>query len=114
MLDNLTNFLLVAQTGPLLVEPVNADELLDELLNGVAGMSTSANLGYLLAAVLFILGIKGMTHPRTAVRGNLLGALGMLVAVLVTLANTGVSPIIWLAGILVGTAGACGSLGPCR
>ncbi|MCH8839622.1 MAG: NAD(P)(+) transhydrogenase (Re/Si-specific) subunit beta [Planctomycetes bacterium] len=68
-------------------------------------MSTSANLGYLLAAVLFILGIKGMTHPRTAVRGNLLGALGMLIAVLVTLANTGVSPIIWLAGILVGTAG---------
>ncbi len=105
MLDNLTNFLLVAQQGPLLVEPVNADELLDELLNGVAGMSTSANLGYLLAAVLFILGIKGMTHPRTAVRGNLLGALGMLIAVLVTLANTGVSPIIWLAGILVGTAG---------
>ncbi len=63
------------------------------------------NVGYLLAAVLFIFGIKGMTHPRTAVRGNLLGALGMLIAVLVTLANTDVSPIIWLAGILVGTAG---------
>ncbi len=80
MLDNLTNFLLV-------------------------GMSTWANFGYLIAAVLFILGIKGMTHPRTAVRGNLLGALGMLIAVLVTLANTGVSPYIWLAGILVGTTG---------
>lgn len=101
MLENLTNFLLVAEAGPLLVEPVNADELLNE----VAKLSTTANLGYLVAAVLFILGIKGMTHPRTAVRGNLLGALGMLIAVLVTLANTGVSPIIWLAGILVGTAG---------
>ncbi|MCH7752532.1 MAG: NAD(P)(+) transhydrogenase (Re/Si-specific) subunit beta [Planctomycetes bacterium] len=68
-------------------------------------MSTWANLGYLVAAVLFILGIKGMTHPRTAVRGNLLGALGMLTAVLVTLYVTKVPLIIWLAGILVGTAG---------
>jgi len=43
------------------------------------------NWAYLLAAVLFIFGIKGMTHPRTAVRGNLLGALGMLIALVVTL-----------------------------
>ncbi|MGE0377193.1 MAG: NAD(P)(+) transhydrogenase (Re/Si-specific) subunit beta [Planctomycetaceae bacterium] len=43
------------------------------------------DLAYLIAAVLFILGLKGLTHPRTAVRGNLLGAVGMLVAVLVTL-----------------------------
>jgi len=42
-------------------------------------------LAYLVAAVLFLRGIKGLTHPRTAVRGNLLGALGMLVAVLATL-----------------------------
>jgi len=40
---------------------------------------------YLVAAVLFILGLKGLTRPRTAVRGNLIGALGMLVAVVVTL-----------------------------
>jgi len=43
------------------------------------------NLAYLLAAVLFILGLKGLAHPRSAVRGNLLGALGMLLAVVVTL-----------------------------
>lgn len=42
-------------------------------------------LTYLVASVLFILGLKGLTHPRTAVRGNLLGAVGMLVAVVVTL-----------------------------
>ena len=30
------------------------------------------NAGYLVAAVLFIFGLKGLTHPRTAVRGNLL------------------------------------------
>ncbi len=43
------------------------------------------DIAYLLAAVLFILGLKGLTHPRTAVRGNQLGALGMLVAVVATL-----------------------------
>ena len=46
-----------------------------------------ANLAYLVAAALFIVGIKGMTHPRTAVRGNLLGALGMLIAMLATVAQ---------------------------
>jgi len=43
------------------------------------------NLIYLGASVLFILGIRGLTHPRTAVRGNLLGATGMLLAVVATL-----------------------------
>ena len=42
-------------------------------------------LFYLIAAVLFILGLKGLSHPRTAVRGNFLGALGMLLAIVVTL-----------------------------
>ncbi len=46
-------------------------------------------LAYLIAAVLFIFGLKGLTHPRTAVRGNLLGATGMLVAILATLFKQG-------------------------
>ena len=35
---------------------------------------------YLAAAVLFVLGIKGLTRPKTAVRGNLMSATGMLLA----------------------------------
>ncbi len=46
---------------------------------------TWVDLVYLIAAILFILGLKGLTHPRTAVRGNLMGAVAMLLAVLVTL-----------------------------
>ncbi len=46
------------------------------------------NVFYLLASVLFVLGIKGLTHPRTAVRGNLLGALGMLLAIVVTMIDS--------------------------
>jgi len=43
------------------------------------------NLGYLGASALFMMGLKGLAHPRTAVRGNLLGSLGMMVAVTLTL-----------------------------
>jgi NAD(P) transhydrogenase subunit beta len=43
------------------------------------------NFIYLIAGVLFIVGIKGLTKPKTAVRGNMLSALGMLLAVAVTL-----------------------------
>jgi len=43
------------------------------------------HLVYLLAASLFVFGIKGLTKPRTAVRGNFLSAAGMLLAVVVTL-----------------------------
>ena len=43
------------------------------------------DLVYLVAAALFVLGLKGLTRPQTAVRGNLLGALAMLLAVVVTL-----------------------------
>lgn len=41
-------------------------------------------LAYLASAVLFIVGLKQMARPRTAVRGNLIGASAMLLAVLVT------------------------------
>ena len=34
----------------------------------------------LSAGVMFILALKGLSHPRTARRGNLLGALGATIA----------------------------------
>ena len=65
---------------------------------------------YLAASVLFILGISGLTHPRTAVRGNILGASGMLLAVVATLLDNqvfgggafGLGVI--LAGVVLGAA----------
>lgn len=47
-------------------------------------LASLVTLAYLAAAILFIFGIKGLTHPRTAVRGNRLAALGMLVAIVAT------------------------------
>ena len=62
------------------------------------------NLAYLVAAVLFIRGLKGLTHPRTAVRGNLTGSLAMLIAVLATLWGGGVVSWTWIiAGLLIGS-----------
>ncbi len=61
------------------------------------------NLTYLVASVMFIYGLKGLTHPRTAVRGNLTGALGMLVAVAITLIDRRiVSYEVIIAGAVVG------------
>ena len=43
-------------------------------------------LWYLVASICFILALKGLSHPTTARRGNLLGIIGMAIAVVVTLA----------------------------
>ncbi len=43
-------------------------------------------LWYLVASICFILALKGLSHPSTARRGNLLGIVGMAIAVLVTFA----------------------------
>ncbi|NVZ07946.1 NAD(P)(+) transhydrogenase (Re/Si-specific) subunit beta [Allochromatium humboldtianum] len=42
-------------------------------------------LAYLVAAILFILGLKGLTHPSSARRGNLYAMLGMVIAIVATL-----------------------------
>ncbi len=59
------------------------------------------SVGYLIAAVLFILGLKGLGRPRTAPRGNLMGASGMLLAVLVTMLDQAIISYLALAVALV-------------
>jgi len=61
------------------------------------------SIGYLVAAVLFILGLKALGRPRTAPRGNLLGATGMLLAILVTLLDQSIiSYGVLVAGLALG------------
>ncbi len=72
---------------------------------------TWAQLGYLVAAVCFILALKGLSSPKTARRGNLIGAAGAVLAcVVVFLANDlhHVVPILIAvaAGTLIGVVGA--------
>ncbi|HEY1930635.1 MAG TPA: NAD(P)(+) transhydrogenase (Re/Si-specific) subunit beta [Acetobacteraceae bacterium] len=68
----------------------------------------SANLtalAYLIAAVLFILALRGLSHPETSRQGNRFGMIGMAVAVAATLLHHGMSPTgygLIVLGILIG------------
>ncbi len=66
----------------------------------------SANLtalAYLVAAVLFILALRGLSSPVTSRRGNLLGMIGMALAILTTIASPEVTSYGWiLAGLAIG------------
>jgi len=66
-------------------------------------LATFQNIAYIVSAVLFIVGIKTMARPRTAVVGNLLSAGGMAVAVGAALLNLENYYFI-IAGMLIGGA----------
>ena len=77
-------------------------------------MITATALVYLLAAVLFIVGLKFLSSPRSARHGNWIAALGMVLAVawtVVVLANsfTPAGIVICVAGIVIG--GVAGTVG---
>ena len=56
------------------------------------------NLWYVAAAALFIFGLKQLGSPATAVRGNTLSAMGMFIAIAVTLLNKNILPWEWIIG----------------
>ena len=59
---------------------------------------------YILAAILIILGLKGLSSPKTAIRGNIIASTGMLIAVIVTLVANNTVSIGWIfGGIIVGS-----------
>ncbi len=64
-------------------------------------ISLIQNIVYIFSSILFITGIKMLGKEDTAVKGNFLSAIAMLVAVLVTFINIS-NPLILLAGIGLG------------
>src|SRR6266404_7771649 len=59
---------------------------------------------YLLASILFILGLKGLSHPETAKRGMHLAEFGMLMAIIGTLMHHDIVSYTWiLSGLAVGS-----------
>jgi len=62
-------------------------------------------LAYLVSATLFILGLKGLTHPASARRGNYYAMSGMLLAIIATVLNPEVRSYGFIvAGIILGAA----------
>ena len=62
-------------------------------------------VAYLAASVLFILGLKGLSSPETARRGNLLAAMGMLLAIVGTLFHKDIISYEWIiVGMVIGSA----------
>ncbi len=61
-------------------------------------------MAYLLSAVLFILGLKQLSSPETARRGNRVAAVGMLLAVVATLLDRQIIDFTWiLIGLVTGS-----------
>jgi NAD(P) transhydrogenase subunit beta len=65
------------------------------------------SFAYLVAAVLFILALRGLSHPTTSRRGNQMGIIGMLIAILATFAHGGMTiggGLLIILGIAIGGA----------
>src|SRR5438067_563562 len=59
---------------------------------------------YLLASILFILGLKGLSHPETAKRGMHYAEFGMLLAIIGTLLHHEIVSYEWIiTGLLIGS-----------
>src|SRR5699024_2603731 len=86
----------------------------ERLVNGVGSLSAAESMPdgplgtivpilYIIAFGLFIYGLSGLTGPRTAVRGNLIAAAGMGLAVVATLLLVRTNWILIIVGLVVGT-----------
>jgi H+-translocating NAD(P) transhydrogenase subunit beta len=61
-------------------------------------------LSYLVASILFVFGLKGLSHPETARRGMHLAEIGMLVAVVGTLLHRDIVSYTWIiTGLTIGS-----------
>ncbi len=70
-----------------------------------SGRDAFVDLSYLVAAVLFIYGLKMLSSPATARRGNQLAAVGMTIAVVATFFTEGLEDLVVVVlGVLAGGA----------
>ncbi|WP_405489657.1 NAD(P)(+) transhydrogenase (Re/Si-specific) subunit beta [Nocardia sp. NBC_00511] len=69
-------------------------------------MDNLVNILYIVAFAMFIYGLMGLTGPKTAVRGNQIAAIGMVIAVVATLISIRATNnwIVIVAGLVVGIA----------
>lgn len=67
-------------------------------------MDTLIKISYLVASTLFIFGIKYLASPKTARKGNFISAVGMLIAIVITLFDKHVLTFEWIIlGLVIGS-----------
>ncbi len=67
-------------------------------------MNFLADLAYLLSAFLFVAGLKQLSSPATARKGNMMASMAMLIAIVVTLVQVEILTWTWIiVGILIGS-----------
>ena len=60
---------------------------------------------YLISAIFFILALKGLSNPESARNGNIMGIIGMTIAIITTLNNPNVDSLaLIILGIIIGGA----------
>ena len=65
-------------------------------------MGLPIELTYLAASILFILGLKGLSHPESARRGMIYAEIGMLLAIVGTLLHREIVTYEWIiAGLII-------------
>jgi len=70
----------------------------------MGAIALTIQLAYLLSAVLFISGLKKLSSPATARRGNMLSAVAMLIAIVATLLDKSILSFEWIVvGLIVGS-----------
>jgi NAD(P) transhydrogenase subunit beta len=74
--------------------------------------NTIIQFAYLAAAVLFIMGLRMLSSPKSAPRGNITAGVGMLIAVVATLLDQAVVDFKWIAlgAVIGGVAGAVAAM----
>ncbi len=71
----------------------------------MSGLTDLAMPAYLIAGICFILALRGLSHPVTARRGNMLGIVGMVVAIATTLLTPAVHTYLFIVvAVLIGGA----------
>jgi NAD(P) transhydrogenase subunit beta len=93
------------RVGETAEQVVGAVEQAAETLSSGSVGDFFTNMLYAIAAIFFVFGLKMLSSPRTARQGNLVAAIGMFIAVVVTLLNTAEIHGYWviLAGLVAGS-----------
>ncbi len=67
-------------------------------------MKILIEISYLVSSILFVFGIKQLSSPKTARKGNFLAGVGMLIAIIVTLLDRKVLTYEWIIiGLIIGS-----------